>query len=73
MRALSSSREITAIIDLQKNYCHNVYISAITSLWNGIYTHEASENAIDFSQDSELFVKGSAYGVYITKTINTKP
>ena len=25
------------------------------SVWNGIYTHEASENAIDISQDSELF------------------
>ena len=29
----------------------------IARLWKGIYTHEASENAIDISQDSELFVK----------------
>ena len=28
----------------------------IVRLWKRIYTHEASENAIDISQDSELFV-----------------
>lgn len=28
----------------------------VVSLWKRIYTHEASENAIDISQDSELFV-----------------
>ena len=27
----------------------------IVRLWKRIYTHEASENAIDISQDSELF------------------
>ena len=36
----------------------------IARLWKGIYTHEASENAIDISQYSELFVTGSTYGVY---------
>ena len=33
----------------------HVYISTNANAWNGIYTHEASENAIDISQDSELF------------------